>query len=1297
MPTSSMLKAKGLQTFANFLSAVPEGALLEAENVIIDRDGIIEPRRGIKVNGTLPEQAEQLLVYKNRILAHYDNSLAFSDGNDPATFTPYKKRSDFQITDVSINPVNTIKIVVHGLAEDSPIVFTTTGTLPAPLVSGTTYYVTNPTQNTFQVSATPGSSAIPLTTTGTGLHTATYNFVVISPDSDARIKGIELNGNFYITDTTGIKKIAGLNADYMTDSGVPAALDMRAVLDLTSIDGFLGPLNEVNYRHTWAYTDINGNFIEGTASYSVNVFNPDTSISKNVKLSFPIPAGITTDYSYRIYRSAQTTGTAGDEEKLVADTQVTAAQILAGSVDNVIDNQDESLQSNGTPLYSNQFSGEGASQTNDRPPIAKDIAVYKNIAFFANTTTNHKFNFELLGQDGLTSFTNSEIASVVFSAGYTTFTVTGGHGMVVNQDVVLLGTTVSGKDGTWPAILDTGSPTTKFKLLGDFSTINLTKSQLFTSYITISKSGNDNKYYFVGSVEKSKITVASNGAGAAGAAFSLYSADNAIAYYVWLNDTGATTTDPAPAGKIGIKVDYVATDTTAQIATKVANKLNTTADFAGGTIGSDIYINNTESGPATDISTYTPAVFSTPVARSKGFGEDVTKNYVRLSSLTSPFLKIESTARSLVYVINQNENDSVNAFYTSQSSELSGIMQLVSKVTDTTAFTLLACSSHDPTDSTVTTGSMFTPSLATSQSSQNESFPNKIYFSKVSQPEAVPISNSLLIGPKDKKILRILGLRDSLFILKEEGIYRLTGESTATFSVSLFDNSANLTAPDTAAILNNQIYALTSQGVATVSESGVGIISRPIENLLNRTTSPDYSSYISKSFAFGYEADRAYLLFTIDKSDDETATKCFRYNTFTQCWTKWKKSATCGIVETNANKIYLGAADINAVEVERKAITSRDYVDREYTRQFISYDAGIVVDDSSNIQIGDSIEQTQYLSPFTYNQLVRKAKMDGFLTFSSSFPEITTIGTSLRTVEQSLVEQLNTADGSLYTGTFNGATNVNTGTDTITITGHTLIDGDVIQLTGGTMPTPLVASTNYYVVNSALNTIQLSNTLDGTVINITAVGSGTITIKELYLFTDTEDFATHQSDFNYNINKLNASSGAFFVDYKLSVGTTLPNSLVTSVGFISKKLTLLNYPVFFQGPVTHYKSIRTNIIWAPIALGEPSILKHIRRGTFLLESDVIIGATIGHASDLSGNFEDQNVGLGEDGEWGEGTFGEITWGGEGTSVPMSVLIPRQKQRCRYIKARFKHNNAFNKFSILGISYTFEMGSERAYR
>ncbi len=65
-------------------------------------------------------------------------------------------------------------------------------------------------------------------------------------------------------------------------------------------------------------------------------------------------------------------------------------------------------------------------------------------------------------------------------------------------------------------------------------------------------------------------------------------------------------------------------------------------------------------------------------------------------------------------------------------------------------------------------------------------------------------------------------------------------------------------------------------------------------------------------------------------------------------------------------------------------------------------------------------------------------------------------------------------------------------TDTLTAQGHGLSDGDTVQLynSGGKLPAGLDASTTYYVVNAATDTLQLATIAGGAAVDITDTGSG---------------------------------------------------------------------------------------------------------------------------------------------------------------------------------------------------------------
>ena len=76
MANKITLKAKGLFLNSNSLSAIPDGGLLEADDIVIDKDDIIESRRGFKVFGDAmgideSQVAQQLINYEDRLIRHY--------------------------------------------------------------------------------------------------------------------------------------------------------------------------------------------------------------------------------------------------------------------------------------------------------------------------------------------------------------------------------------------------------------------------------------------------------------------------------------------------------------------------------------------------------------------------------------------------------------------------------------------------------------------------------------------------------------------------------------------------------------------------------------------------------------------------------------------------------------------------------------------------------------------------------------------------------------------------------------------------------------------------------------------------------------------------------------------------------------------------------------------------------------------------------------------------------------------------------------------------------------------------
>lgn len=98
-----------------------------------------------------------------------------STANERGEFDVSYVSRTFSTTDVATNPTNTITIISHGFSNGDVVNFSSSDTLPAPLVITTNYYVISATTNTFQVSLTSGGLVVPLTSVGSGTHTVIQN------------------------------------------------------------------------------------------------------------------------------------------------------------------------------------------------------------------------------------------------------------------------------------------------------------------------------------------------------------------------------------------------------------------------------------------------------------------------------------------------------------------------------------------------------------------------------------------------------------------------------------------------------------------------------------------------------------------------------------------------------------------------------------------------------------------------------------------------------------------------------------------------------------------------------------------------------------------------------------------------------------------------------------------------------------------------------------------------------------------------------------------------------------------
>lgn len=121
----------------------------------------------------------------------------------------------------------------------------------------------------------------------------------------------------------------------------------------------------------------------------------------------------------------------------------------------------------------------------------------------------------------------------------------------------------------------------------------------------------------------------------------------------------------------------------------------------------------------------------------------------------------------------------------------------------------------------------------TAATSKADVYPNGLMWSSPDEPEHVPPKFYVQVGDKAKAILGLCALRDAMLVLKEDGIWAVTG-TNGNFTVTPLDLTTYCVLPSSVQRLNNRCYMLSNKGLVAVDESGVEVVSLPIADELTK-------------------------------------------------------------------------------------------------------------------------------------------------------------------------------------------------------------------------------------------------------------------------------------------------------------------------------------------------------------------------------------------------------------------------------------------------------------------------------
>lgn len=963
-----VLKCRGLYTQPNDLGSLPDGSLIEADNIYIDRDDTAQPRRGFKIYGnsigSSSDRVKQLAIYKSTLLLHYSNVLLHETST--GVFTPYSG-------DVT-EPETGLKIKFQEM--NSNLYFTTlNGVKKLDSLNGT-------------IVKSGGTKAL---------------------DLDLSIT--DQSGFFTQNSEVAYRIVWGYkDANNNLILGTPS---QRAVISLTIQELLIADINNLRTKldaavaANGAAAGPNPLSDSGGSSYTNSITaltSNDTADTINIKLR-EFTNKLDNDMGYTFAGSLNSRY--GRTGSIIANTAASPT-VVNSTAHNLSTNDIVAIVgSNSTPSIDGTYTVTRIDADHFSIPVNVTVAGTSGSwtsGVAANYPTPTSQSTSITDYQNQQSFFNdiiglltTEPISKITAAAQTA----GDFNDARTSQVVTLNFTVPANVTTnffyqvYRSNISSGAeidPGDELHLAFESNPTSLEITNKLVTLIDITPQSflGDDLYT---NANQQGILKANE--------LPPYAKD--IELYKNLLFYANTKTRQRLSLSLLSGINFTAGVSTITFRTNVhsissisiANPTVITSTAHGLTSGNTINITGSDSTPSVDgnrvVTVLNANQFTVPVnvtvAGTTGYWslaadtftltfnttENASTGTVAISTADTPAQVVDETARSLVRVLNRYaSNTFLYGYYISGPDDVPGNITFEARDLETTQFSITANSTN--------TGNSFNPIVPTTgiaNASDNEVKLNRLYYSKFQQPEAVPLLQYFDVGRQESPIQRIVALRDSLFIFKTEGIYRISGETVDTLQLTLFDNTSHIIARETVAVGNNQIFVLTDDGIVRVSETGVSLISRPIENLLVGLNTPAYTNFTTASFGIFYHTQKKYYFWTVTNTSDVYATQCFVFNTITNAWTRLPISKTCAIINTQDDKMYLGATDVNNIEQERKDFLYTDYADREYTTIVSSQDGTtLVLNSITNVSVGDIIAQQVFLTPYKFNRVLAQLDTD---------------------------------------------------------------------------------------------------------------------------------------------------------------------------------------------------------------------------------------------------------------------------------------------------------------------------------
>lgn len=874
----------GLKLQANTFN-VADGSLEIADNFVLNQDYTPSKRKGFYTyfdpsSGTL----NQLFTYQSKLIAAYNDKIRYY--NDTGS-SPNYTGSEQTISGETI--AITGSRVSRSVESNNNFYFTTdTGPIKLTAYNSSSTKMGAPQGLDINARFIPGQATFLVNSSDSTIdYTVGYRVLFGYRDTNANLI-LSAPSSVYAVSNVGLSSlVASVAGATMTITSVAHGLTTGMYLTFYAAAGFTDSAN-ANGTYAIVVTSLDAFTYTPTSPPTVGPGTISYRMASTVRIEASIPSEINSTalgWFAQIYRSSVQLTSIGifSDYRLEEERTLTSAEIT-NHVMFFSDSTPQTLL--GSDLYTNENTGEGELEANFRPPLCNDLCFFKGFTFFGNCTTRHLLELSVIDPTALSSLD------------YIQFKITSNY-------------------RSYKAYIGVGNRTVRARVTSSAGDVLVgytahgfsNNDSVYIANITGTTNLTDGAIYYVVSKATDSFKVAATIAGTP----ILWSAETS------LDVQGVTTMSTTQTGVSWVRATDVVTITNVATYNQQVGDRVYVSNAAGGTLTTGIYTILT----TPTVNTFTFASVGSDDASGNTCDYNVMDRIFYLSQSTDASVRLRDVAQALVKAVNRDTNSAIYAQYSSSPSEVPGKMRFQAIGFGDPIYVLA---------NTTAAGRFVYPNLPSSYAagtqvySTNQNQPNVLYIAKGDEPEAVPLLSNLPAGPRNKELLRNIALRDSVVILTQGGVYRLTGDNRSNFNIVPIDTTIICVSANSVKVLNNNVIFLSNQGVCMVTESSIQIVSREIEDVIQPILGQANIATITSAVA--YETQRLYLLCTSEPSTS-TATQTYCYNFLTDSWTTWSRLFTQGIVGPN-DILYL-INNAGNISKGRKNQTRIDYSDEFYS------------------------------------------------------------------------------------------------------------------------------------------------------------------------------------------------------------------------------------------------------------------------------------------------------------------------------------------------------------------------------